>query len=214
MAIDSRYITVPDIKKLFSILQSDDDELLSVSIDAMCRVFDRKLGWPAGFKEDAAVTTRLYVGDGSRLLRLNHAIASTTGFEVKIDTDNDGSFADETALTSDDYQMQGQAGDLNPDKGPMARPWVQIYIPTWSTTYGYWPEGHQAQVTALHGWPVKCPEQVRLGVGHCVAMLGGHSIFTTGRIQELDSVVDASPQARAILRDLWQTLNRYPVGVG
>jgi len=179
-------------------------------LEAMSRVLDRKLAQPAGFSKDAAVTTRVYTGDGSRCLPLRYAIASVTGLVVKRDTDNDGSFADETALTlNTDFELR----PLDADQGPEARPWTELYIPDWAATYYSWYERYRVQVVAIHGWPA-IPQAIKLATIELTAMVAGDSTFTTNRINELDQAVDASPQARAILRDLWQVYNFYPIAVG
>ena len=209
MAIAAAYATVDEYKAVKGLeFDSTHDLVIGRQLLAMSRGLDRKLAQPTGFNKDEAVTNRLYVGSGTRCLAVE-PIASTVGLVIKVNASHNGDFSGETAFPNTDYQLR----PLNADKGPEPQPWTQIYLPDWSTR-GYWGEGYGVQVTGIHGWP-EVPEAIRLATIELTAMaLRIEGAYATGRIQELDQVENASPQARAQLRGLYERYNRYPVAVG
>lgn len=211
MAISDAYATVSELKAFKPRFSSDDDAALGSGLKAIARYLDRKLNWPSGFNKDGTATTRVYPGSGGRVLMLTHSVASLAGIQVKVNDSYDGDFAGETALAAGVYGLRGEGGVLDPDKGPEPRPWTQLYLPGWSTK-GEWTKDYRVQVTAIHGWPA-VPEAIHFANMELLLIIRGESTFSTDRIQEMDSVVSTSPQARAILKGLSEVYNRYPVAV-
>ena len=209
MAIGDAYATAAEYRAAVDRTDAADDAIIGRDLTALSRYLDWKLNQRAGFQKDAAVTVRVYEGDGTRRLLLRFSIASATGLIVTRDTDADGDFADETALTSNtDFELR----PLDADKYPEARPWTELYIPSWAPTYGTWYEGERVQVTAIHGWPA-VPAAIKSGTIWLTSIVRIESPYATQQIQELDQLVQASPQARSILNGLMQSYNHYPVVV-
>lgn len=184
------------------------DARLLRQLKATSRFLERQLG--QYFNKDASVTTRLYVGNGTHTIEVE-PIASVTGLLVKTNLNYDGDFSLETAWT---YPGDFVLLPINADKGPEPRPWTEIYIPGWSEQASTWPEGYQVQVTAIHGWPA-VPEAIFHATIELTAMaLRAEGPYASGQIQEMDAIATQSPQARAILKRLYQVYSRYPVAVG
>lgn len=208
MALSDPYCNVVEYKQLENVSTNDRDAAISLVLSGVSRMLDRKLSQPYGFNKDTAVTDQTYRGDGSRVLVLTAPVASASGFLVRVDEDNDDDFTDDTDEVAGNYDLM-PAWALT---GPEPRPYTELWLPTHSTR-GYWPGGLQVRVTAIHGWPA-VPVAIKIATAKLTAMVLGDSIFATGRINELDAVVDASPQARAIVNSLYETYSRFPIGIG
>ena len=207
-ATPAEYRNHPDISKT----SLADDVILGWCLEAISRVIDAKTNQPYGFNKDDSVTTRIYAGDDRFA-----PIASTTGLVVKASAASapiDWDDVDAMVLDTD-FELLPR----NALTGPLPKPYTDIKLLGWGVTpvsqfqpKTYMPSVYRVRVTAIHGWP-SVPQQIKWATIVLTAMLGGESIYTTGRINELDAAVDASPQARALLRDLWRTLNPLPVAV-
>lgn len=214
MALGDAYATPQDYRThpLINQRQGGDNEATAQMLQAVARFLDRKLGQVYGFNKDAAVTTRVYWG-GDEIA----PIASTAGLIVKATTSWPPDWASITALVVDeDFELL----PLNALTGPESRPYTDIRLAGWSMTppgtflpKTYYPTEYRVQVTAIHGWPA-VPAAIKQANIILASMLAADSLFASGRIQEIDQAIDASPQARALLRDLHQAYSRYPVVVG
>lgn len=191
------------------------DDMIAVSrmIDSIC---DRE---NTGFNIDAAPTARVYYprgyhgGDpeaenpwrgvrGARLLDVDE-IGDTTGLSIIIDENRTGSFAGYTALASTDYQMF----PLNADKGPAPSPFTQIYIPTWSTKFG-WPPGCPVQVTAKYGYAA-VPPAIKRATEQLTGILRLDTPRATERIPEaMQAAIAESPTGQKIIDMLLATYRR------
>lgn len=166
MALGDAYATAAEYQ---AVATSDAGTTNAINSDlqAVSRWLDRKLG--RFFNSDANVVTRTYVakahrltggrpvdwaesenpwlyGGYSRFLEVDD-IATLNGLEIKIDTNNDGVFSDETALAITDYEMH----PLNAELGPEPKPYERVVIPTWSSSSGF-AGGQRVQVNAVFGW--------------------------------------------------------------
>jgi hypothetical protein len=206
LAIDAAYATPQEYRQSIDQQAAGDDLAITRDLLAVSRYLDRALGQESGFNQDASAVVRSYYGDGSRLLRVDN-IATTSGLSIKIDEDNDGSFADESALASTDYQLR-RNGDLNPDKGPQPRPWNEIYLTHWGTK-GSWPLNQLVQLTAIFGWPV-VPEAIKAACIELTAILRVQSPRATRTVNELQQVLGTSRRGQDILDDL---INAYGAAV-
>lgn len=207
MASTDAYATTADFRRLKTELTaSADEDALRLCLRAMSRIIDRKCGLPDGFWQGDALTARLYVGNGLDTLPVA-PIAAATGLSVKMDTDNDGDFSDETAIT---YVVPMPYGA---DSGIEPRPFTELYLPTYSSQLS-WTKGFRFEVTAFPGWPGGPPEAIKWATIEFTAMALGSSIFATGRINDLEQVVDASGQARSLIKSLVQSYARYPISIG
>lgn len=190
---------------------AEDDYFIGRTLEAVSRMLDRKLNEPYGFHKDTVATTRVYES-GQTIV----PIASTAGLVVKASGGWPVVWAEIDPLTiNEDFELLPQSP--LPD-----HPYTGLYLGPWP--YTEWPPlvldpttyratNYRVQVTAIHGWPA-VPAAIKDATIILAATLIGESIYTTGRINELDNVVETSPQARMILKSLYQTYNRYPVAVG
>ena len=92
MAIGDAYATAAEYRAAVDRTDAADDAIIGRDLTALSRYLDWKLNQRAGFQKDAAVTVRVYEGDGTRRLLLRFSIASATGLIVTRDTDADGDF--------------------------------------------------------------------------------------------------------------------------
>ena len=198
MALDSAYATVAQYRAALTAVDTGADVNLERNLKSISRYLDWKLGFQqSGFNKDAATSVRLY--DGTDTPELYVApIASKTGLVVTVDDDEDGGFDHDTALSSDAFELR----PLNADKGPVARPWCWIHLPTRGDRR-YWPRESLIQVEAKHGWP-QIPDGIVDATITLTAMFRVESTFSTMQIQQIDDSVQASPQARAIVKGLSQ----------
>lgn len=218
MGVTDAYADFTRYKAVFPDKTSDSD---NSEIDKQCtavsRYLERKLG--RFFTQDNAVTSRIYYPRGyasgdpeaenpwvglsrARDLEVDD-ISTTTGLVITVDTDRDGSFADETALAATDYELR----PLNSDKGPEPRPWYVIHLPAWSTQSG-WAPGCPVQVTAKFGWPA-VPEAIVQATVQLVAILRIESPRATSQISAgFDTVLGASREAQAIVSELSRVYKR------
>lgn len=139
----------------------------------------------------------MFYGDGSRVLRVDD-IGSTTGLVIKIDDDNDGSVADETALSSSDFQMW----PLNAVSQVQPASYTQIHMPAWGSR-GSWPRGLLISVTAAWGWPA-IPEQIVNATIELTRLLRVEGPRATNRLDEggVPLFLSRDAQARNIINQL------------
>lgn len=139
----------------------------------------------------------MFYGDGTRVLRVDD-IGSTSGLVIKIDDDNDGSVADETALTSSDYQLR----PLNAASMVQPESYNQIHLPAWSSR-GSWPRGVLVSVTAVWGWPA-VPEQIVSATIELTRLLRVEGPRATNRLDEggVPLFLSRDAQARNIINQL------------
>lgn len=206
MAIGDAYATAAEYRGVIGGTETSADTLILRQLKATSRYLERKLG--QYFNKDASVTTRKYRADGTGIIEIE-PVASTTGLLIAVDDSYDGDFTDETDLAAADFELW----PLNADKGPEPRPWTELRATGWGAR-SYFDEGFYVQVTAIHGWPA-VPDAIAMATIELTAMaLRLEGPYATQVIQEMETVVNASPQARSILKGLYQVYNRYPVGIG
>ncbi len=207
MALSDPYATAANYRARYP--GNGDVALLESDLKATSRLFERKMR--RFFTKDtaAAPIARLLRGTGESVLCLDQGgfpgIATQTGLVVTVDTDDDGSFADETALVNGDLLIL----PLDAANYPEPRPWTEIEL-TSQSAIGSFPEGVRVQVTAEWGWPA-VPDAIFIACIEFTAMRRGDSAYSTGRIDDLDRVETIVPQARAALRDLVRDYSRGPV---
>lgn len=136
-------------------------------------------------------------------------IASVTGLAVKVDTDGDYSFADETGLTLDTDFWLGPWERLTAALTPESAPARFIELHPDSAIVTIFPAQKRAvEVTASWGWPA-VPKAVELAAVHLAAILRLESPRATQRIQEgLDAVIGTSRQAQEIISELQRAYGR------
>ena len=148
-AITDAYITADEYRSAKGDSAREGVGDLEDDIAAVCQLIDAITH--QAFTKDAAVVNRTWWGDGSARLKVwgqNNCpgIATATGLIVKIDRDNDGSFADETAVASGDYELWPPHAAL----GREPQPYREIVLHgLGSVTDTYWPKGHRVHTSIL-----------------------------------------------------------------
>lgn len=165
-AVTDGYATAAEYRAAIKKSDSSVDAAILTDLKGMSRVIEVATG--RFFTKDAAAVARLFDqrwrvdrDTGFYKLRVGD-IASTSNFAIKVDTDRDGSFADETAWDAADYELW----PLNAPLGAEAWPWDTIAVPSWSTKSA--PVGLRVQVTAIWGWPA-VPEAIKRA---CIELTG------------------------------------------
>ena len=166
---------------------SIDEDLIAVSrwVDRHCR---------RTFAKEASAVARVFVAQANGpLIRVGDMAAAPT--TVKIDTDNDGDFTDETAVTG------FEAFPLDAAYGPEAKPYRSVNLPNWASITSFI-EGQRVQVTAQWGWPA-VPDAVKIATIELTGILRLQSPRATNRYQEdIAAVIGASSEARSIVMKL------------
>lgn len=194
MAINEAYGTAQGYRARVGKSDTGDDLLIGRHLLTCSRLFDRETG--QFFSKDAEPVARIFVPKWGDVLDLDYeglcpGIADITDLEIKVDTDGDGSFADETAWAITDYDLY----PLNADKGPEPKPWDRIkplgskrFIP-----------GNKVQITAIFGWPA-VPAAVEEDIYELCGIWRSENPRATGRMNELDQVVATSPVALSLVK--------------
>ena len=143
-----QYILLGELKAMLRINDYVDDELLGSHIEAASRTIDDICH--RTFSLDATATPRVFYPDSPRVVRIDD-VGSSTGVEVRIDNDLNGTF--ETVITDATTQ---------PDNALVKGVPVTKLV-AYET---YWPMDSRptVQVTARWGYPT-VPEPVRSACG-------------------------------------------------
>lgn len=201
MAITDAYVTGQEYRAVAEHSTTPDpglDLLIQPHLIACTRLFERETG--QFFGRDDAPVARVFRAKWSDRLELTYegncpgiaTIDSPNVPLIKVDTDGDGSFADETAWSVGDYELQ----PLQAAQGPEPQPWTSICIPRWSSKH--FVPGNLVQVTAIFGWPA-VPEAVKADIIELCRLWRRESPGATGRINELDQLVTESPLVRGLV---------------
>lgn len=216
-AVTDAYATPDEYRTAVGKSDAGDDQALAADLKAISRWLDRKLN--RFFTRDAADVPRTFyarssmsygqLGGGrpvdwaetenpflwggyARWLYIDDVVSVTS---VIIDLNNNGLFED-APLTSTNYELW----PTNAALGPEPAPYTAIFIPNYSTQFGF-PTGHRIQVTGRWGWPAVPPAIARATIELC-AIKRLESPRSTSRINEMDQVVSTSKVAQDIIRDL------------
>lgn len=204
MAIGDAYASAAEYRDRKRKQDTSPDATVLTQLTAVSRFLEREAG--QFFNRDGAATARILFGDGSDVLFLKTeglpGIATTTGLVVKVDTDDDGSFADETAVTG------VVARPLNAALGPEAAPYTELWLPS-GASRSYFPTGYRVEVTADYGWP-EVPDLIKELCIELTAIWRQESQRATGRIPELSQVVSESPYALSLVKR-FRNAYRMPV---
>lgn len=176
-------------------ISSAEDSILRRDLVAVSRYIDEHTG--RFFGRYTTPEARLFIGDGSNELYVDD-IGSTSGLVIKIDEDNDGSVADDSALSTTDYQLW----PLNAASSAQPKPWRTILLPAWSSR-GNWPKGLLVSVTAAWGWPA-VPEQIVVATIELTRLVRIEGPRATNRMDEggIPLLLSRDAQARNIIADL------------
>ena len=200
MAIGDPYASVSDYEQVFPIKGEDTPELIR-QLAAVSRYIDHETGRFFGL--DTSAVTRIYIPPvASDTLWTDDIAVSPTG--LKIDTDDDGSFADETTITG--FELL----PLNAARGPEVRPWHGIRLRSFASPYTVFPAGKRVEVTAQWGW-LTVPESIRAATIQLTAILRLESPRSTSSIDEVGRVVGLSPEGRGIVEGIKYAYCALPV---
>ncbi len=198
-AVTDAYATAAEYRAAIGKTDTGSDAQILLDLTAISRYLEGKL--ERFFNKDAADVTRVYIVPASGTeLRIDDL--STTPTSIKIDEDGDGSFDDETALTSSDYELL----PLNADKGPEPRPFTRIGLTSWGD-YGSWTKGQRVQVTGKFGWPA-VPQAIKTACIQLTGILRLETPRATSRVAELADVIEASPEAQRLIFQLQDNYRR------
>jgi hypothetical protein len=191
MAVTDAYETAANYRAAIDKVDTGEDAEVLTDLTAVSRYMERRLG--RFFTKDASAVDRYYIGTGYRELYVDDLVSVTS---IKIDTDRDGSFADETALATTDYELLPR----NAAAGSEPAPYSCIYIPDWSTK-GVWTSGAKVNVNGVFGWPA-VPEAIKRGCIHLTAILRLETPRASATVSEIGQLVQMSPKAVGIIDDL------------
>jgi len=195
VAVTDAYATAATYRGLIS--KSDDGEDAEVLTDltAISRYMERRLG--RFFTTDASAVARIYratdLSNQPKALYIDDLVTLTS---IKVDADDDGSFSDESAWASTDYELR----PLNAADGPEPGPYTEIFIPSWSSK-NLWGQ-HRVEVTATFGWP-SVPSAIEQA---CVQLTGILRLETPRATRTVnvgaETVLETSRQAQEIVSAL------------
>lgn len=167
VAITDAYATPAEYKARHEKQGSDTDAVIQRQLKANSRYID-SLTHGRIFSRNASAVARVFVPTQAKPeLHVDDFVSVTS---ITIDTDNDGSFADETALDSGDYELLPRNAALE----PIAKPYRTIRL----TEYGNqvtWPVGSRVQITAVWGWPSAVPDAIKYAVIDLTALDRGEA---------------------------------------
>lgn len=201
MAVTDAYATAEQYRALAGKVDGASDALIDDDLEAVSRYMEGCLH--RFFTSDTAVVARVYTPTRSDRCFYIDDVSTLTGLVLKVDTDADGSFSDETAWTiNSDFEMW----PLNADKGPEPQPWDQLVIPSYSTKSPF-AAGVRLQVTARFGWP-SVPAPIRRACIELTRILRIEGPRANNRFTDMGDVLSTSRQARDIVADLVKSYGR------
>ena len=202
MAISDAYASVEEYKAVAVHIDAASDDVILTDLLVVSRYMEGLLH--RFFTNDAAVVNRVYYPSKTASCLYIDDVSTLTGLVLKVDTDSDGSFSDETAWTIDtDFEMWPK----NADKGPEPQPWGQIVIPSYSTKSPFSPT-YPVQVTARFGWPT-VPAPVKRACIELTRILRIESPRATSTFSaEMGTVLGTNARARNIIDDLTKSYGK------
>lgn len=198
MAVTDRYAEAADYRNRVGKQSTDDDDVINDQLTAISRYLDQRLG--RFFTKDAEPVARYYSGSGGTILELDDDIAVAFGLVVKVDEDEDGSFADENALeVNTDFWL----GPYNADKGPEPQPYEFLELNPNSTRLSYWPAApRNIEVTASFGWPAVPGAIKEATIAICRQLRDTHEAGGDATVELVEQTVGRSPHLTALMLDL------------
>lgn len=195
-----------DVKAALRITtDTDDDDRISLAIEAASRLIESGEVCNRQFTQDATVSARAFVPTDREFVEVDD-FQTTEGLIVKVDYAGDGSFG--TTWEAADYQLEPINGLEN------GRPWPytgiralrSLYFPAWgSTTWTHPYTQALVQVTAQWGWAAVPPEVTKAAIVQSISLFkaddvpfGATPFADTGILRLKDSL---HPTAALLLRD-------------
>ncbi len=208
MAIGDAYASVNDYRSRLQRSDNGADTQIRRDLLAVSRYIDRVTGYiKTGFNADASDVTRVVkvpsANRGERYLFIPPLSAAPTS--VTVDTDRDGDFSDETALTLTQYTGDILYHPENYEDGPEPRPITSLELTSWGDrSFTVWPANALVQIVGKWGWPA-VPEPVRSATIELTGILRLESPRATETVSEVDFTTRTSQDANRILQGLTQT---------
>jgi hypothetical protein len=193
MALSDPYATAAEYRAVVNRSDVSADAQILTDLTAVSRYLEKKLG--RFFNKDTGDVTRTYlIPAASDRLWIDDLSAAPTS--ITIDLNGNGSFADETALISTDYELYPYNAALEPEP----EPYTAIRLTQWGRI-GVWPALQRVRVTGRFGWP-SVPAAIKSGCIQLTAILRLETPRATARVPELDQAFAASPEAQGIINKL------------
>lgn len=206
MAIGDPYATPGEYREVKAKDSAVEDEQLLLDLLAVSRLIDHRLG--RHFSVDVSDVARV-IAVPEKLARADTLWVpdlSVVPTSIKIDEDDDGSFADEAALAASDYELW----PLDAAVGPEVAPYTHIVLTRWGTKHE-WPAGGRVEVRGKWGWP-SVPGAVKRACIELTAILRVESPYATSRIDEMGTSVAMSREAQRVLAGLMDRYARFGTG--
>jgi hypothetical protein len=201
MAVTDAYTDAATYRNRTGKTDTAQDAAILLGLTAISRAID--LRCERFFTQDASVVARVYTPSVYTDTLIVDDIAATAGLLIKVDSDRDGLFSDETAWASTDYELRPR----NADKGSEPKPWTQIVIPPWSSKGSFMP-GYPVEVTAKFGWPA-IPQAIVEATIQIAGILRIESPRATTRIAEsINKDIGESKEAKSIIEELVEAYAR------
>lgn len=192
MAYTDPYATAAQYRARVALHDGGDDDEILDDLTAISRYIEFKTG--RVFNKDVAAVNHHVYGNDLGYLDIGDWVSITS---VTEDSDDDGDFADETALASTEYELY----PLNATND--GNPYTRLYIPSWSDQ-GTWLSTHKYRIVGVRGWPV-VPAAIRRATVELTAILRLETPRATARIPEgIEESVGVSQQAQSIIYQLLQ----------
>ena len=195
MAVTDAYASAATYRALIDKSDTGEDAEILTDLTAGSRWMERKLG--RCFTTDASAVKRVYqstpYSNQPKSLFIDDLVTVTA---IKADTDDDGSFTDEDAWATTDYELLPRnAGD-----GPEPGPYTEVFIPPWSTKDA-WGQ-HRVEIEATFGWPA-VPSAIERACIHMTGILRLETPRATRNVNiGAETVLETSRQAQDIISRL------------
>lgn len=135
-------------------------------------------------------------GGLSRTLDIDDLVSITS---IEVDEQIDNTFS--LALASTDYELLPRNAAL----GSEPAPYTQIDLTPYGTQYRWLPNA-RVKVTGIWGWPA-VPQAIRIATIKFTAIMRNEGPDATGRLMELDQVVEQSPEGKIMAYQLMRAYN-------
>ena len=185
------YATAMQYRNSIGMTDTAKDIEIEADLSAVSRYIDGKMG--RFFSKDTVAVSRIYLPERTATFLLVDDIAETPT-SIEVDTENDGQYT--TELTTDDYELM----PFNATRGPEPWPYTMINLTPWGDLSAFH-AGQRVRITAIFGWP-EVPEAIKIATIHLTAVLRLETPRATRRIAELGDVMETSPIAQGIVRQL------------
>lgn len=192
MGLSDAYASAAEYRQVIDMTDTGKDDEINKDLQAISRVIDGKMG--RFFNKDADAVQRTYIAPAHTLRLWVDDMAEAP---VAVKTDYiDGSY--KTTFDPGDYDLV----PFNADKEPEPRPFTLIMFRD-----RYLCKGQRVEVTCKFGWP-EVPVAITRATIQLTAILRLESARATRRIPEMGDIIEASPDAMHIIRQLMDDYKR------